>query len=43
MEVPPQGAKPDVKPEPPKKKKEEADTSKSAASILDKYRRRPRQ
>src|SRR5216683_2120543 len=43
MEVPPPGAKPDAQPEAPKKTKEEADTSKSAASILDKYRRRPRQ
>jgi len=43
MEVPPTGAKPEAKPEPPKKAKEEADTSKSAATILDKYRRRPRQ
>lgn len=47
MEVPPPvanpGAKSDTKPEPPKKAKEEADTSKSAASILEKYRRRPRQ
>lgn len=43
MEVPPPGAPPDIKPEAPKKTKEEADTSKSAASILDKYRRRPRQ
>jgi predicted component of type VI protein secretion system len=36
MEVPPVGAKPPVKPEP---KKVEADTSKSAAAILEKYRR----
>jgi pSer/pThr/pTyr-binding forkhead associated (FHA) protein len=44
MEVPPAGAKPPDKPEPAKKTKEsEADTSKSAASILEKYRRRPRQ
>jgi pSer/pThr/pTyr-binding forkhead associated (FHA) protein len=43
MEVPPSGANPEVKPEPPKKTKEDADTSKSAASILEKYRRRPRQ
>jgi predicted component of type VI protein secretion system len=43
MEVPPPGAKPEVKVEAPKKPKEDADTSKSAASILDKYRRRPRQ
>jgi pSer/pThr/pTyr-binding forkhead associated (FHA) protein len=41
MEVPPPGAKAEVKQEPPKKK-DEADTSKSAAAILDKYRRRPR-
>jgi predicted component of type VI protein secretion system len=40
MEVPPPGAKPPNKPEPAKKA--EADTSKSAASILEKYRRRPR-
>jgi pSer/pThr/pTyr-binding forkhead associated (FHA) protein len=43
MEVPPTGAKPESKAEPPKKPKEDADTSKSAAAILDKYRRRPRQ
>ena len=44
MEVPPGGAKPPAKAEPTKKTKEgEADTSKSAAAILEKYRRRPRQ
>ena len=44
MEVPPGSAKPPEKSEPPKKAKEaEADTSKSAAAILEKYRRRPRQ
>ena len=44
MEVPPGGAKPPAKAEPTKKAKEgEADTSKSAAAILEKYRRRPRQ
>ena len=43
MEVPPEGTKPPAKPEVSKKAKEaEADTSKSAAGILDKYRRRPR-
>jgi pSer/pThr/pTyr-binding forkhead associated (FHA) protein len=41
MEVPPPGAKAEVKQEPPKKK-DDADTSKSAAAILEKYRRRPR-
>src|SRR6266581_3674782 len=39
MEVPPPSAKPEVKTEAPKKPKDEADTSKSAAAILDKYRR----
>ncbi len=43
MEVPPAGTKPPAKPEVSKKAKEaEADTSKSAAAILEKYRRRPR-
>jgi pSer/pThr/pTyr-binding forkhead associated (FHA) protein len=43
MEVPPEGTKPPAKPEVSKKAKEaEVDTSKSAAGILDKYRRRPR-
>jgi predicted component of type VI protein secretion system len=42
MEVPPPGAKMESKQEPPKKPKEEVDTSKSAAAILEKYRRRPR-
>ena len=43
MEVPPGGAKPETKAEAPQKPKQEGDTSKSAAAILDKYRRRPRQ
>jgi pSer/pThr/pTyr-binding forkhead associated (FHA) protein len=43
MEFPPEGTKPPAKPEASKKAKEaEADTSKSAATILEKYRRRPR-
>ena len=43
MKAPPEGTKPPAKPEVSKKAKEaEADTSKSAAGILDKYRRRPR-
>jgi pSer/pThr/pTyr-binding forkhead associated (FHA) protein len=43
MEVPPEGTNPPAKPEVSRKAKEaEADTSKSAAGILDKYRRRPR-
>jgi hypothetical protein len=43
MEVLPEGTKPPVKPEVSKKAKEaEADTSKSAAGNLEKYRRRPR-
>jgi pSer/pThr/pTyr-binding forkhead associated (FHA) protein len=42
MKAPPEGTKPPAKPEVSKKAKEaEADTSKSAAGILDKYRRRP--
>jgi pSer/pThr/pTyr-binding forkhead associated (FHA) protein len=47
MEVPPTGeqpeAKSEAKPAAPQKGKEQPDTSKSAAAILDKYRRRPRQ
>jgi pSer/pThr/pTyr-binding forkhead associated (FHA) protein len=45
MEVPPAGTKPADKAEPPKKttKEGDVDTSKSAAAILEKYRRRPRQ
>jgi pSer/pThr/pTyr-binding forkhead associated (FHA) protein len=43
MEFPPAGTKPPAKSEESKKAKEaEVDTSKSAAAILEKYRRRPR-
>jgi predicted component of type VI protein secretion system len=43
MEIPPEATKPPAKPEVSKRAKgPEADTSKSAAGILDKYRRRPR-